>query len=170
MANICEISMEVRGDHSNIEAFFNALTQEDDVWMGRGADAEIDYDDEGHTATISGWCKWSVQSSLIDDALSMRKQKESKEGFWYQAEIDKVNEFLTLFEACQKYNVNMEVYSSEPGMEFQEHAKYENGHIVNEATNYVETFNEDTQEWESHGGYLWDFDVSDPDTNLQVNA
>ena len=41
--------------------------------MGRGAEAEINYNDE-ETAQIDGWCKWSVQSAMIDNAISMRTE------------------------------------------------------------------------------------------------
>ena len=46
MANLCSFSMQVNGKHDNIERFYNALTQNGDIWMGRGAEADINYDDE----------------------------------------------------------------------------------------------------------------------------
>ena len=161
MANQCDFSMRVNGKHENIEMFFGALTQKDKVWMGRGAVADIEYYDEDNMATIEGWCKWSIQSALIDDAIEMQKQKETGKGRWLPSEINAVDEFLTLFEACQKYHVNMEVYSSEVGCEFQEHFKYENGDIVDESTDYTEIFDEDSQEWVGTGGYSWDFDLAE---------
>lgn len=33
MANICEFSMQVNGEHKNIEKFYEALTQKNDIWM-----------------------------------------------------------------------------------------------------------------------------------------
>lgn len=161
MANMCEFKMQVKGTSENIELFFRALTQSNTVWMGRGACADIEYYDKDNMAIITGWCKWSIQSALIDDAISMREQKEEGEGIWCQTEIDKVKEFFTLFEACAKYHVNMEVYSCEVGCEFQEHLKYENGNIINESTDYTEIFDEDSQEWVSTGGYSWDFDLAE---------
>lgn len=125
MANICEFSMQVNGEHKNIEKFYEALTQKNDIWMWRGAEADIAYEDEAKRAFIDGYCKWSICAALIKNALSMKEQKETGERYW--SGIDDVKEFLTLFEACKKYHVNMEVFSEELGERFQEHYKYENG-------------------------------------------
>ena len=160
MANWCEFSMRVKGKLENVESFFNALTQNDTVWIGRGATASIKYV-KNNIAIINGWCKWSIQSALIDNAISMREQDEVGKGIWYQPEINKVREFLTLFDACEKYHVNMELYSRRVEAEFEEHVKYENGIIVNECTKYTEIFDENSEEWVCTGGYKWSFDLAE---------
>lgn len=126
MANICSFSMYVKGNKDDIQSFYNAMCQNGKFYMGRGADAEIVlYED---CANIDGWCKWSVQSALIDNAISMRENP----GAWYFGENVDVSqiEFITLFEACQKWNLDMEVYSEECGMEFQEHYRFVDGKLV----------------------------------------
>ena len=130
MANICDFSMRVRGQKDDIEKFYNAMIQKGNAYMGRGADAEIQYEDEGeyYTAWINGWCKWSIQSALIDNAISMRTEPN----MWYfgdSVDVSKI-EFVTLIEACRKYNVDMEVFSEEPGCCFQEHIMVINGDVV----------------------------------------
>lgn len=75
MANICCFRMRVKGDKSNISKFTSALTQDGEVWMGRGAEADIDFLSDSE-AEIEGCCKWSIQSALIDDSFSMRRQKK----------------------------------------------------------------------------------------------
>jgi hypothetical protein len=117
MANICSFSMKVVGDHKNIESFYKALTQEGKIYMGRGADADIDYED-GH-AMIYGSCKWSIISALIDNAIDMRTNP--KGWYWGEDTDPSTLEFVTLYEACAKWQLDMEVYSEECGCQFQEH-------------------------------------------------
>lgn len=128
MANMCSFSMCVKGKHGNIESFYNALIQEGNVYMGSGADAEINYDDEEGKAFIDGWCKWSVESALIRNAISMRTEPDK---WWFGEGFDMTKiEFVTLWEACEKWSLDMEVYSEECGCCFQEHYVYVNGDVV----------------------------------------
>lgn len=133
MANMCYFEMCVVGKHENIKKFYEALSQSKDVWMGRGASAEILYDSE-NKAFINGECKWSIQSALIDNAVSMRKEPER----WYKLNTN--YEYITLWEACEKYDLKMEVYSEECGLGFQEHYKYVDGDITNECIDWCEYY------------------------------
>lgn len=180
MANICDFSMCVKGSRNDIENFYNALIQKGNIYMGRGAEAEINYDNEESKAFIDGWCKWSVQSALIDNAISMREQPD----IWYFE--DEVNvkelEFITLSEACDRWNLIVEVYSEECGCGFQEHYIIKKGNIeVDECIDWNEYFLNDyetkkeaeenleieitDEEWEnldviSRGGFKnWDFKI-----------
>lgn len=136
MANICSFSMLVKGKHEDIEKFYNAMSQNGNIYMGRGAEAEIDYDDAEGRAQIDGWCKWSVQSAMIDNAISMRNEPN----IWAFSQREKEElEFITLLEATKKWNLVMEVYSEEPGCEFQEHYIFDNGTILcDESVEYHE--------------------------------
>jgi hypothetical protein len=173
--------MKVRGERDNIEKFYNAMMQQGNVYMGRGADASIDYDDEDGTAQIEGWCKWSVASAMVSNAVSMRTEPNT----WYWGDgVDSSSlEFVTLFEACKKWNIDMEVYSEEPGCCFQEHYLVIDGDIVcDDCTEWNEYCIEDfetkeeaeselgieitDEEWNSgdifisRGGFeYWDFEI-----------
>ena len=46
MANICDFSMCVKGAYDNIEKFYNAMSQNGNIYMGRGGQAEIRYENE----------------------------------------------------------------------------------------------------------------------------
>lgn len=128
MANICSFSMKVRGEHDNIEKFYNAMMQNGNVYMGRGADAEINYNDEDDTAHIDGGCKWSIVSAMVDNAISMRSNPDR---WWWGDSVDyKSLEFITLWEACKRWNIDMEVYSEESGCCFQEHFVVVNGDLI----------------------------------------
>ena len=127
MANICGFSMLIRGNHNDIESFYNAMSQKGNIYMGRGADATLEFEDD-NVARIEGWCKWSIQSALIDNAISMRTNPT----MWYWGEGVNANklQFITLFEACSKWNLDMEVYSEECGCCFQEHYVCINGDVI----------------------------------------
>ena len=178
MANICSFSMCVKGTHENIEKFYNAMCQDGNIYMGRGADAEIQYEDEENRAFIDGWCKWSVQSALIDNAISMRTEPN----MWHFGDNTDAStiEFITLWEACARWNIDMEVFSEEPGCAFQEHYKYVGGYVYQTCVEWNEYDLDDyetkeeaeeeleikitDEEWEEggfigRGGFDWEFEI-----------
>ena len=125
MANICSFLMKVRGNKEDIIQFHKALTQDGKIWMGRGADADIEFEGDD-LASMSGWCKWSVVSALIDDAISMRTEPRK----WYREPGEEEREYITLYEACKRWNLVMEVYSEEGGCQFQEHFICDKGEVL----------------------------------------
>lgn len=166
MANICDFSMVVRGKKENIETFKNMMSQVGTVYMGRGA--EIDFEDmeelnelsdNDYRCQLDGQTKWSVMSSLIDNAISMRKDSSR----WYFGEdVDKSKlSFVTLFEACEQLNLDMECYSEESGCGFQEHYLFVDGELIeDECVDYSEEYDEEKDEWISTGGFEeWDFEI-----------
>lgn len=135
MANTCDFSMKVIGEKASIKQFYNALIQNGNLWIGRGADCEIIYEDEGYTQ-INGICKWSIQSALIDDAISMKKEPEK----WCfgKNESDDLT-FITLIEASEKWNLHIEVFSEEPKCEFMEHYIVKKGNLeLDDCVSYQE--------------------------------
>ena len=131
MANFCDFELKLKGTAEDIQAFYDALSQAGKTWMGRGADAYLCFGDKDperdqYIATIGGACKWSVKDALINDAISMKKQKDGGPHTW--ADIDDVDEFLTVWDACKKYNLEMEGYSREDeGGMFEEYIAYLDG-------------------------------------------
>lgn len=126
MANLCSFLMKVKGNkEEDIESFCKALSQNGKIWMGRGAEIDPTFEDDG-IAIISGWCKWSVMSALIDNAISMRTEPER----WYHPEDEEEHEYITLWEACERWNLVIEVYSEEGGCCFQEHYICDKGDII----------------------------------------
>ena len=128
MANICTFQAKVRGKNENITAFLAAMEQKEKVYIGRGAALTWTFACDGFTE-IEGECKWSVQSAMIDNALSMQNKPEiwaffgkgpdGKTGPCSARELG--IEILTLPEACARYKVDAEFYSWEPGCQFSEH-------------------------------------------------
>ena len=118
--------MKVRGYKDDIIQLHKAMTQEGNIWMGRGADADLEFEDDDF-ATLTGTCKWSIQSALIDNAVSMRNHPER----WHFGDMDPSSlEFITLYQACYRWNLVMEVYSEECGNQFQEHYICDKGVIL----------------------------------------
>lgn len=162
MANICSFEMVVRGNESNIQTFLDMMQQKGTTYMGRGAEV-YDYDmqeddNEISRCQISGGTKWSIQSSLIDNAISMREDLSA----WYFGDIDKTKlTFVTLFEACKQLNLDMECYSEECGCEFQEHYLFKDGELLkDECVDYQEVYDEDSEDYFSIGGFdSWDFSI-----------
>lgn len=182
MANMCYFCMHVKGDPENIKEFYESMSHKSNVYMGRGAWARISYDYDKCTATIDGECKWSVKLALIDNAVSMRKEPE----LWSFGDVENRDnlEFITLYEACKKWGLDMEVYSEENGCKFQEHFQYMDGRVVcEECVDRFECYVEDydskeaaeedcgvkftDEEWLSaEDGYIhrggfesWDFEI-----------
>lgn len=176
MANICSFEMRLRGKRTDIESFYNALTQQGDIWMGRGACGDLEFEDNDY-ACIVGYCKWSIVSALIDCAISMKKDPNG----WYFGD-HKPSEFITLWEACRKWNLDMEVYSEEGGMGFQEHFICSKGNILCEdcvewADYYLDDYETKEEaeeelgveftdeEWDNRydqvtrGGFKWNFEI-----------
>ena len=133
MANICTFSMVVKGKKENIEQFTDMMQQKGTVLMGRGA--VIDFTDMeelengNYRCQIDGDTKWSVISSMIDNAISMRTEPDK----WNFGDTDKTKlTFVTLYEACEQLQLDMEVYSEECGCGFQEHYVFIDGNLVTE--------------------------------------
>lgn len=163
MANICNFSMIVKGKKENIEQFIDMMEQKGTVWMGRGAVVDFtdmeEVENEKYRCQIDGNTKWSVYSSMISNAISMRTEP-NKWGFGEGVDKTKLS-FVTLFEACKQLELDMEVYSEECGCCFQEHYLFIDGELVaDECVEYVEKYNEETEEYESSGGFdNWDFKI-----------
>lgn len=139
MANMCNFLMKVSGNKENINAFISALEQKDRIWMGRGAEIlTVEFEDapDKTTASISGWCKNSMEAALIHNAVSMRTDPEK----WFFGNINTDDlEFLTLIEASERWDLAVEAYSEESGCEFSEHIKIIDGMLIeNETVHFCE--------------------------------
>ena len=85
MANICAFSMKVVGEKTNVDSFVSALEQKGKFCMGRGGVIDVEDNFDGGSI-LEGEVKRSLSASLIEAAVSMRKQKETGKGYWYWPE------------------------------------------------------------------------------------
>lgn len=160
MANACDFSMKLKGNKKDIETFQKMLECESDTHIGRGAFVEHTemqkLEDGKYTCLLEGWVKWSIETSLFKNAISMREHPEERCFGYVEAENLK---FLTLDEACKQLNLDMEVYSRETI--FEEHYKFVGGElVVEECVEYEEIWNAETEDYEAEGGFgEWNFEI-----------
>ena len=100
MANICSFSMCVKGNKDDIQKFYNAMTQNGKVYMGRGADANIQYEDEEGRALIDGWCKMKLQSFCLLKVVSSLAAQDMTHTIWKILRIQ-----LTSLPKCLKQQI-----------------------------------------------------------------
>lgn len=155
--------MMVKGKKENIEQFIDMMGQKGTVWMGRGAEvyaADMEEVENGEfRCRLDGNTKWSIQSSLVDNAVSMRTKPDE---WFFGKNVDGTKlSFVTLFEACEQLGLDMEVYSEEGDLGFQEHLRFVDGELVEEeCVDYSEEYNEATEEYETSGGFDdWNFEI-----------
>ena len=132
MANLCNFIARVKGDKANVKKFIDGMEKKNGVWLGRGAELSIVDDDDFNdtwndrdsSIEFSGFCSWSIENSMVNNALSMREQAETGEGNW--GDLVEGTEYYTLFEYARKLGVEFEMYSNENGCSFAEHIAYTN--------------------------------------------
>lgn len=133
MPNYCNYSMRAVGTKENIEEFIKVMnagydygTMEFDYdrHMFRVFEAvsdEIDeYDDGVFAVIINGYCAWSVRSCMFDDGYYGRIKERYSDDF----------RGTTLLLESKKLGLNIEVFSEESGMCFQEHYMIIDGELV----------------------------------------
>lgn len=147
MPNYCNYSMCVVGTKENVEEFakimnadYNYGTMEFsyDRHMFRVFEANYDEIEEMGDGTfqvvIDGYCAWSVSSCMLEHGY----YKDCKERYG--------NNFrgTTLLIESKRLGVDIEVYSEESGMCFQEHYIISDGKLVrNECVDWCEYWIED---------------------------
>lgn len=135
MANSCDYELRIQGSKKDCEEFRKIINYEKDgEQFHRIFSTDLVYedgDDESHRMTFAGDCAWSALCS-------------------FQSEHAKDDGKITLAEACEKYHLEAEIWTAEPGCEFAEHFQFdENGdEIFNECYDYKEKYNEKEKDWE----------------------
>ena len=187
MPNYCNYSMCVVGKKESIEEFievmnagYNYGTMEFDYdrQMFRVFEAVNDeieeYCDGRFQTIINGYCAWSVRSCMFEDGYYRDIKDRYPDNF----------RGTTLLLESEKLGIDIEVYSEEGGMCFQEHYVIIEGELVRDETTdweeiWVEGYEtkegaeEDLgieitdEEWSegqsegyfTRGGFAWDFEI-----------
>lgn len=142
MPNICEFLMRVKGTSENVDTFVEILQDkncDNSKRFCRVFEAELCYEevkpDETKVVEIAGNCAWSVHTCMCDGA-----------GSYYEDATG--GDATTLKEQSLFLNIDIEVYSKEPGIGFQEHYLYKHGEeIENECRDYYEFYFDDEDEF-----------------------
>lgn len=146
MPNYCYYSMCVKGKKENIEEFakviqadydYRTMNFSHDRHMFRVFEAEMDeiekINEDVYQAVFNGNCAWSVSSCMFDERHSYYERLKEK----YP------NEFrgTTLPIESKRLNLDIEVFSEEGGMCFQEHYIIRNGNVeVDECVDWEEYY------------------------------
>lgn len=124
MPNNCFYDMIVRGSSNDIDTFHRVMTDYDfDRHFFRVFSAEI-YDknvlDNGLTEVrISGDCAWSVHTCMRNEGIGC-----------YASDPCNSRVATGLEEESKRLNLEIEIYSEEYGMGFEEHYHFKNGETI----------------------------------------
>ena len=116
MANNCYFEMQVTGKKSDIEEFAKVLNAKYDapvlhfgrVFSCEQTDIKETSVKDVYSVFFCGDCAWSVYTCMCDGEHTYNNDNQSKNG-------------TTLKKQSKEKNLVIEVYSSEPGIGFQEH-------------------------------------------------
>ena len=128
MPNLCDYDMRVEGKKDNVEKLLRIMKYEEPIHMYRIFSAEI-YDskrksEDVYVVSICGDCAWSVYVCMLEG-----------NSCYYQGEPDGTS----LLQLTKELNLKIEIFSSEPGIGFQEHYFIDKGKlIVDEEADYNE--------------------------------
>lgn len=130
MANNCSFNMKVVADNiENINKFISELQDGNTFYRVFSAEAEAPCKEGArYSACIFGDCAWSVYCSMID--------------------VDD-NTYATLETESERLGLEIEVFSTEPGLCFAEHYIYKKGFCILESeTEYHEYWPEGYDSWD----------------------
>lgn len=135
MANYCDFSMKVVGLPEKVQEFVDILKGDSTRHMYRIFKANIlceeALDQNKKAVLIKGFCAWNINGCMTNNGIcyfNQAKQAGDKNG-------------TTLQKESQNLCLEIEVFSSEPGMGVQEHLLYKNGkELENQCIDYQEFF------------------------------
>lgn len=136
MPNYCDFQMIVRGSKESINELIDILEYRHPLYsFYRVLDSYVYEEGEGY-ACICGDVAWSVNSTLLDQSAKNVNHRNST--------------LTTLDKESARLNLCCEIFSSEPGIGFQEHYIIKDGQILTEeCVDYSEYWFEDS---------MWDGD------------
>lgn len=158
MSNYCEYCMRVKGLSKNVDSFVKLMQADYDevprhFWRIFSADVYDESESDGtKTVDICGDCAWSVYACMCEGDHTYSK--------------DNSEASTSLREQSELLQLTIEVFSSEPGIGFQEHYLYKNGkELVKDCVDYSETYFENEDEFNAckNAGYYNGLNWSDAD-------
>lgn len=119
MPNYCDFNMHVRGRKEDIDEFIGVMLDYDlprHFWRVFEAEQTLCHTDENNMTVvyIDGYCAWSVYTCMCTGVHTYANDVAEERRTSLQKESERLN-------------LDIEVYSDEPGVGFQEHYLYKNG-------------------------------------------
>ena len=105
--------------------------------------------------TISGYCAWSVYSCMFEGRCTYYNDFMRDFGIRYIGFFG-----TTIPKLSRLLNLDIEIFSEETGVCFQEHYRVTNGNIIiNDEVHITVDYDEETQEDNIQGGFDWKFNI-----------
>lgn len=165
MPNLCSFEMRAKGSRDSINKFkeivFADYTYIDDALDNCNADHHLfrtwaersdieEVSDSFSIINIYGDCAWSVEVCMFDSVPSAYyNQLKCKKGF----------KGITLPLISEKYGIDIEVYSQEFGMCFEEHYLIKDGvRVIEDVVEFHSEYDSKKNDYITHGGFGdWEF-------------
>ncbi|MGL5714337.1 MAG: hypothetical protein ACRCX2_15055 [Paraclostridium sp.] len=164
MPNYCNFSIGVVGKREKADKLAEYLKADYDkpkhFYRVFDADITAGYELEGDKVAyiISGNCAWSVYSCMFEGEYTYYSSSRKNV---LETEAQNITG-TTLPIESKELELDIEVFSSEPGMEFMEHYIISNGVIkVDDCVHWSEGYDEDTDTYTPEGGLEWEFSIFD---------
>lgn len=105
--------------------------------------------------TVSGYCAWSVYSCMFEGGCTYYNDFMRDFGIRYIGFFG-----TTIPKLSRLLNLDIEIFSEETGVCFQEHYRVTNGNIIiNDEVHITVNYDEETQEYNIQGGFDWKFNI-----------
>lgn len=165
MPNLCDFSIMVKGkpkdleivklifkaDYSYSSGKLDYCTEVSHLFRTWTDFEAIDEDVSEGYLSLCGYCAWSVSTCMLEGGGTYYERMKNYQNF----------KGTSLLRISKEYNVDIEVYSSECGMCFQEHYLIKNGELlIDECVEWFEEYKEELDDYVSTGGFGdWEFSI-----------
>ena len=151
MPNYCDYSMKIVGSKESCEEFVARLTDYDKpkhFWRIFEAYTDDGGDDRNgnHTVYISGYCAWSLESCCRASGYS-----------------DGVDLFAV---NTEELSLDLEAYSREPGIEFEEHYIYSKGTCLQDECREIDVFWWNEDEYPAYEDFKAEYPDAPPESDF----
>lgn len=178
MPNYCDFEMKIIGNEESRERFISYLNANYHYNIIDNDNYELDYctadkhffrvfeaekiDEifynqiDPDFTIVSGNCAWSVITCMFNEP------EGTYYGDWASHNFYNCDNFkgTHILEATKELNLMVEIFSMESGLDFMEHYVIDNGKLlVNDCQNYIEDYNEETEEAIITGGIDWEYTI-----------
>lgn len=171
MPNFCDYEMRVRGKKENVEKFIDIIKcnydyskkeftsdrhlsrvfEANSCWKDEEYELH-EYEDGTVADVIYGYCAWSVYSCMMEGERTY--YRDLKERYKDESRV------TSLIECSKDLDLDIEAFSEELGFEFMEHFLIRKGVVeIDDCVEYKETYNKETDEYETEGGLEWDYQI-----------
>lgn len=149
----CIFSMKVKGKKENVDRFKKILNGENTNLKMRGIlnvnieDSEVDFFSSEEIISVSGSLRWDVYTCMFDGENQLIKEDSLME-----------QSTTNILKESENLELEIEIYSMEFTVGFEEHFHIKNGEILVEDISKIYIENANFDDFETSGGFgEWKF-------------